>query len=976
MAFSPTARAALIVALGGALLGFDSAVVNGVVEPVRRAFDLTPTQLGFTGSCLILGAMLGNAVAGPLANRFGRRSVLVVTAALFTVSAIWSALATGFVSLVFARIVGGLGVGGAILIAPIYIAEIAPPEQRGRLVSFNQLNIVLGISAALFSNYFIERALDESVAWRWMLAVEAVPAILYFTMLWTVPRSPRWLLTQGRDAEARAAVDFLRGPDAPMPPKDDPDAADGASAGLGALFSSPVRRVLTIALALAFFQQITGINAIFYYSATIFVKAGASMESALFQGALIGVVNLVFTLVAMRLIDRAGRRPLLLVGSAGMAAALFITSFAFDRAEYRFGPDDVAAQTEAVAAIGEDGEMTPEEVADARVAAEARLAVMTAMLGEVHGERRDFNAAAVAAYGATGPDDEALAAFERDVDGLANSALIIDGMLVLAAIMLFIASFAISLGPVMWAMLSEIFPNRLRGIGISVAGLFNSLVSFSVVQLFPASLFHLGEATTFLIFGVLASCAFLFTLRFVPETKGRSLEELEAELVGSGGWAVRSSGASRAVGGVVVVAMAAMVAFKGSHGASAAERAPGSPQAGEAREASSPKVAIAVAPSSAVATSTGAAVPDGASVVFSEPDAGWLEYTVEVPATGRYDALISVEPMGEAETTVWIEDHVGNPDGRHYDITGPIALEAGSELTVVERHGSPMAEGTHRIRFHHTGGPVALHGLELELRRPHEPTPEPLVQDMEGDAWTLVWSDEFDGDGPVDTAKWTYDVGDWGWGNREPQYYTVGRTENARRENGVLVIEARKDDLDRPWTSARLTTRGKQSFLYGKIVIRAKVPAGDGAWAAGWLLGDDYRDETSWPYCGEIDVMEAVGREIGDDDGRGLNHASCHTRAYYFKQGNHISETIEVEDMVGTFHDYAVEWTPEEVRMYVDGEHYYTYDKHGSEEAWPFDRPQNLILNLAMGGGMGGPIDPDLTSQRVEVDHVRVYGGE
>ena len=145
-------------------------------------------------------------------------------------------------------------------------------------------------------------------------------------------------------------------------------------------------------------------------------------------------------------------------------------------------------------------------------------------------------------------------------------------------------------------------------------------------------------------------------------------------------------------------------------------------------------------------------------------------------------------------------------------------------------------------------------------------------------------------------------------------------------------------------------------------------------WGAGWLLGDAYRDELSWPYCGEVDIFEAVGREIDDRTGDGINHGSCHTRAYYFKQGNHISSTIPVEGMGTEFHLYAMEWTPRAVKMFVDGEHYYTYDKRADELEWPFDQPQNIILNLAMGGGMGGDIDPGIEAQELLVDYVRVYG--
>ena len=340
---------------------------------------------------------------------------------------------------------------------------------------------------------------------------------------------------------------------------------------------------------------------------------------------------------------------------------------------------------------------------------------------------------------------------------------------------------------------------------------------------------------------------------------------------------------------------------------------------------------------------------------------------VTIMETGRYSVTINGETV--SESTVWIEDYIENQDGRTYDITGPLTLIGSDEVSV---DGSPLQAGEHKMRFH-SSAPAKIESIQFELLRSHVDTPKILEQEVAGEGpWKIVWQDEFDGKGVPDASKWTHDLGNWGWGNREPQYYTDGETDNARQENGHLIIEARPNDNGEPWTSARLTTRGKVSFLHGRIEMRAKVPATDGTWAAGWLLGDDYRDEVSWPYCGEIDVMEAVGKEIDDATGNGINHGSCHTREFYFKQGNHISEVLDVEDMQNTFHVYAVEWTPEEVRLYVDGQHYYTYDKHGTPEAWPFARPQNLILNLAMGGGMGGDIAPDAGPQQVVVDYVRV----
>ena len=351
---------------------------------------------------------------------------------------------------------------------------------------------------------------------------------------------------------------------------------------------------------------------------------------------------------------------------------------------------------------------------------------------------------------------------------------------------------------------------------------------------------------------------------------------------------------------------------------------------------------------------------------------GWIALEVPVETTGRYQAQIRAQaPQG---AIFWLEDYADNPDGRTYNITGSIPAPADTAWRQLTRDGSPLEKGMHPMRLHWSGGPVEVDWVAFELMVPHQLTPDTLVQATEGEEWELVWSDEFEGSGLPDSSKWTYDLGNWGWGNQEPQYYTVARPENARQEGGSLFIEALRDDMGYPWTSARLTTRGKVSFLYGKIEFRAKVPAGDGTWAAGWLLGDAYRDELSWPYCGEVDILECVGHEIDDRTGDGINHCSCHTRAYYFKQNNHISETIEVEDMVDTFHRYTVEWTPTEIRGYLDDEFYYVYDKTGDALSWPFDQPQTLILNLAMGGGMGGEIDSSLTSQVLEVDYVRVYG--
>jgi len=502
-------RIALVVALGGFLMGFDSAVISGVVDPVRAHFALTADELGWAVSCLTLGATLAMAIAGPLADRFGRRTVLLCTALLFAVSALGSALAPTYATLVIARIVGGFGVGGALLIAPIYIAEIAPPERRGQLVSFNQLNIVLGFSAAFFSNYFLERA---ALGWRWMLGVECIPAVFYLLLLTQVPRSPRWLAARGHDGEALEVLQRIHGP-----------SAEAALAEMRAslardshmkrprpseLLERRLRRVMCIGLGLGFFQQITGINAIFYYSTTIFSMAGADRNASLIQAILVGLVNVAFTLIAMRLIDRLGRKPLLMIGTALMAVALFANSLAFRAATYGVDPDVVGRLVEA----------------------QLPAVDIEAVSGLVGISYPDSDAFLGALRGAV-KAPASVAAVDAKAGDLVKDGLEVQSLLVLAAILLYIAAFAISLGPVMWAMFSEIFPQRMRGLAISAAGFFNSFVSFGVQQLFPRGLESLGPEGVFFVFGVFSLLAFLFSWRIVPETKGRSLEELERELI-------------------------------------------------------------------------------------------------------------------------------------------------------------------------------------------------------------------------------------------------------------------------------------------------------------------------------------------------------------------------------------------------------------------------------------------------------------
>src|SRR5664279_4986767 len=335
-----TMLVALIVALGGFVWGFDATVISGAVPFIQKYFDLRGDRgdflLGLAVSCLGWGVLGGTAVAGFFSDRFGRKKVLITTAVFFTCSALLSALTTSFAVFVFSRVLGGIAVGGAIPIAPVYLAEISPPALRGSMVSLNQLMIVLGISASFFSNYFLLNVGENN--WRWMLGMDAIPAILYFFLLFAVPESPRWLFGKGHTERARQILTRACGGDTAEEElrnirQSFAQKASGVS--LGGLLGRRMRFIMFIALAIAFFQQITGINAIFYYLPTIFVQAGGGVNAAFRQAVLVGLVNLGMTFVAIRWIDRLGRKPLLIIGATGMAISLLTCAWAFHDSNYQ-----------------------------------------------------------------------------------------------------------------------------------------------------------------------------------------------------------------------------------------------------------------------------------------------------------------------------------------------------------------------------------------------------------------------------------------------------------------------------------------------------------------------------------------------------------------------------------------------------------------------------------------------------------------
>jgi len=509
-----TIRLALVISLGGFIFGFDAYVISGAIRFVTEEFGLSDFQLGLVVGAPTLGGILTALVAGPLSDLYGRRAMLRVVAALYLLSAVSSALAQSFETLVAARFLGGMAFA-SLALAPMYISEVAPAKHRGRLVSFNQLNIVLGFSAAYFANYFLLGAAESGSTWasdlgiidntwRWMLGLEILPAGLWLLALFFVPESPRWLLINGHQERGREVLRHLT-----LDKSLDEEVADivasahGDTPSIGAriraVFGPALRVSLLVGLVLAVGQQITGINVVFFYAPSIFEQSGIGTNAAFAQAVVVGIVNVIFTLVSMVLIDRMGRKPLLLVGLGGILLSMLLCSWSFHQAEYRLEPDAVV-------------QLENPDVAEK----------LQPMLGVDYDNDVVFKQALVEALGA---EDS-----RRLQSELIQSAISINPLLVLIGILAFVASFAVSLGPVMWVMLPEIFPNRVRGVAMAVTGTVNGAVSFGVQFIFPWQLSNTGAAGTFLGYALFALLFFVLVLWLVPETKNKTLEELEAEL--------------------------------------------------------------------------------------------------------------------------------------------------------------------------------------------------------------------------------------------------------------------------------------------------------------------------------------------------------------------------------------------------------------------------------------------------------------
>lgn len=502
---------AFVVSLGGFLFGFDAGIISGVMSYAGPEFNLNDAQTGWVVSSPSFAAMIAMLVAGRLSDRIGRKKILLAVAFLYAFSAVTSAYALSYESLYLARMVGGLAFGAALVLAPTYIAEISTAENRGTLVSIQQLNIVLGFFAAFLSNYYFNESygsgssfLNYQNIWRWMLGVEFFPAILYFLLLFFVPRSPRWLYTQGDVSQAQSVLESIHGSDQAAIEirgieKNISDNNQQNKTSIRELLHPSLRFILLVGLTLGILQQVTGINAIYFYATSIFKQTGIGTDAAFSSGVLLSFTTVLFTLLAMYLIDRMGRRPLLVVGMTGIAVSLLLCAYGFSQAKYQLTANEIT-QLDGIASF--------------------KLAQFQ---DQTYYSDVAFKNDVKEAIGSQ--------AFAKHEGAILEAAIDMNATLVLIGILGFIACFAFSLGPVMWVMLSELFPNRYRGLAIGAIGFVNSFASWTIQQIFPWELSNLGSAITFLIYGSLAVVGVVLFVRLLPETRGKSLEQIEKELV-------------------------------------------------------------------------------------------------------------------------------------------------------------------------------------------------------------------------------------------------------------------------------------------------------------------------------------------------------------------------------------------------------------------------------------------------------------
>ncbi|QDS99815.1 sugar porter family MFS transporter [Adhaeretor mobilis] len=521
---------ALTSALAGFLFGFDTVVISGAEETIQALWGLGSAQHGLAMSMALWGTVLGSFVGGWPTDRFGRKKTLLSIGMLYFVSAIWSALAGDVNSFMVARFIGGLGVGISTVVAPLYISEIAPPEKRGRLTGLFQFNIVFGILIAFLSNWLIKKNVPSD-AWRWMLGVEAVPALVYTLMCFSLPESPRWLVSKRADREAGLAVLKLidsRATEKELINKVDEIAASGSGQATSAgLWSSRFRVPLLLAFLVAFFNQLSGINAILYFAPRIFKLAGLGEDAALLNSVGIGVTNLIFTFVGLYLIDRAGRRTLLFIGSLGYIASLGLCAWAFFAYAPQFKVANAAITLSSAVENLERAESLPQPVAsDLERFAEA-----------VEQAKQQLIAAAQEEGYAGAPIEISSPADKETLTAIADAALHdaseksgSGGNLVMTCIFAFIAAHAIGQGAVIWVFISEIFPNQVRAAGQAFGSFTHWIFAAGLTTIFPWMISTFAPGQVFLFFCGMMVLQLVWVATMVPETKGVTLEEMQKKL--------------------------------------------------------------------------------------------------------------------------------------------------------------------------------------------------------------------------------------------------------------------------------------------------------------------------------------------------------------------------------------------------------------------------------------------------------------
>ena len=507
-------RFAVIAAFGGFVFGLDAANISGVVRFVQAQFALNSWQTGAVVSCAIVGVILALFFTGAFCERFGRKRVLITIALTYSLSTILSSLAVNFEMLVLGRFIGGIAFA-SITVSAMYIGEIAPANRRGSFVSVSQLLITLGTLLAFIVNYFLVDAMDEvswihnQNVWRMMLGFELIANAIWVTALLTIPESPRWLIKKGRIDEARAIFDRIAHVEdidstiAGVQQSIDEDAKQNPMAQLKTLFSGPMGFIVLIAVCYAIVQGATGMNAVLFFAPTVFEQVGMTLEDTFAQTIILGAVAVVFTLVAILMVEKLGRRALTLTGLVLIALAHLSTWHGFNSATY-------SLDEEAISIIEADG---------------VEVSELRQFVGNTYENDVALKADLARVYSRS---DLPL------VSGvIINSTINITPAFVLFGIFAFLAAFNMSIGPIMWVIFSEIFPNNVRSVALPFAALVQSVSSFCIQQIFPWQLENLGAAPTFLSYGVIAIIGIAVMAIILPETKNKSIEELEKELVRS-----------------------------------------------------------------------------------------------------------------------------------------------------------------------------------------------------------------------------------------------------------------------------------------------------------------------------------------------------------------------------------------------------------------------------------------------------------